>query len=451
MISCALLAAALALPADSLPRQNPAVAFVNVSVVPMDRDRVLTGQTVVVEGSRITAMGPAGRVTVPAGATRVDGAGKFLMPGLAEMHAHIPPGTQVTDAEIERVLALFALNGVTTVRGMLGHPRHLPLRERAARGELLSPRIYTSSPSLNGNTMATVRMAIDSVTKYQAAGYDFLKVHPGISREVFDTVAATARRVGIPFAGHVPLAVGIEHAIELGFQTVDHIDGFVEGLVPHSGAFTPQQSGFFGVGVVMQADEGRIAGLAARARAAGVWIVPTETLMRHVFGNYTAEQLRSWPEMKYWAQGLDAWVTQTAAFRNNASVTAEMKTRYLALRKKLIRELHGAGVGFLLGSDAPQIWNVPGFSLRRELEYLVDAGLTPYQALATGTVNVARFYGTEAETGTVAAGKRADLILLDANPLTEVGNVGRQAGVVVGGRWLPKAEIDRRLAAMLGN
>jgi imidazolonepropionase-like amidohydrolase len=124
-----------------------------------------------------------------------------------------------------------------------------------------------------------------------------------------------------------------------------------------------------------------------------------------------------------------------------------MKTRYLELRTKLILALHRAGVGFLLGSDAPQIWNVPGFSAHRELAYLVDAGLTPYQALESGTRNVARYFGTEARTGTVATGKRADLVLLDANPLESIGAVNQQAGVMVGGRWLSRDEIAQRMAA----
>ena len=118
------------------------------------------------------------------------------------------------------------------------------------------------------------------------------------------------------------------------------------------------------------------------------------------------------------------------------------------LRKKLITGLHSAGVGFLLGSDSPQIWNVPGFSIRRELAYIVDAGLTPYQALESGTRNVAQFFGTLAQTGTITVGKRADLVLLDANPLTDIGNVGGQAGVMVRGRWLPKEEISTQLAKL---
>ncbi len=434
----------------AVPPQPPRrFAFVNVSVVPMDRDWVLSGQTVVVEGDRITAVGATGSVAVPADAVRIKGRGKFLIPGLAEMHAHIPPGRQVADSMIERVLALFALNGVTTVRGMLGDPRHLPLRDRAARGELLSPTIYASSPSVNGNTMRTPAAAADSVTTYRLAGYDFLKIHPGLSREVFDTIAATATRVGIRFAGHVPLEVGIERAIEAGYWSVDHFDGVMEGLVPATRPFTTAEDGFFGLGLIDRADERRIPVLAAKAKAAGVWVVPTETLMRHIVGNYTVDEMRAWPELKYMtAAEVTGWVRTTAAMRGDTTVSAASKARYLAFRNKLIKEFHRAGVGFLLGSDAPQVWNVPGFSLRRELRYLVDAGLTPFQALESGTRNVAVYFGTEAATGTIAAGKRADLVLLDGNPLQDIANVGRQSGVMVRGRWLDQAEIARRLKAI---
>lgn len=449
-----LLTAVLALftgpsPMAVLPQPPRRYAFINVSVVPMDRDRVLSGQTVIVEGDRITAVGATGSVAVPADAVRIEGRGKFLIPGLAEMHAHIPPGRQVADSTIERVLALFALNGVTTVRGMLGDPRHLPLRDRAARGELLSPTIYSSSPSVNGNTMRTPAAAADSVTTYRRAGYDFLKIHPGLSREVFDTIAATAKRVGIRFAGHVPLDVGIERAIEAGYWSVDHFDGVMEGLVPATRPFTAAEDGFFGLGLIDRADERRIPVLAAKAKAAGVWVVPTETLMRHIVGNYSVDEMRGWPELKYMTAGeVAGWVRTTAAMRGDTTVSAASKARYLGFRNRLIKEFHRAGVGFLLGSDAPQVWNVPGFSLRRELRYLVDAGLTPFQALESGTRNVAVYFGTEAATGTIAAGKRADLVLLDGNPLQDIANVGRQSGVMVRGRWLDQAEIASRLKAI---
>ena len=446
MIIAALLAFSAAPPPPAPPRRY---AFINVSVVPMDRDRVVAGQTVLVEGDRITALGAAATVTIPTDAIRIDGQGKFLIPGLAEMHAHIPPGLRVADSTIERVLALFVLNGVTTVRGMLGDPRHLPLRARAARGELLSPTIYSSSPSVNGNTMQTGAAAADSVTKYRQAGYDFLKIHPGLSRAIFDTIVTTAKRVGIRFAGHVPLDVGIDRAIEAGYWSVDHFDGVIEGLVPEHRSFTLQEDGFFGLGLIDRADERRIPLLARKAKAAGVWVVPTETLMRHIVGNYSVDEMQRWPEMKYMsAADLAGWVRTTAAMRGDTGVSVAVKARYLAIRKQLIKGFHDAGVGFLLGSDAPQVWNVPGFSVRRELGYLVDAGLTPFQALESGTRNVARFFGTEALTGTVAVGNRADLVLLDGNPLQDIANVGLQSGVMIGGRWLDRAEITTRLDAL---
>jgi hypothetical protein len=446
------LALALALlPATPAPDsgQAAAYAFVNVTVIPMDRERVLRGQTVVVQGTRIVAVGPAGRVAVPEGAVRIDGTGRFLMPGLAEMHAHITPGTQVTDAELERLLELFAVNGVTTVRGMLGHPRHLALRERAARNEILSPVIYTSGgPSFAAQTVPDARTADSLVRAQKAAGYDLLKIHPGIRRDVFERLAATAGEVGIRFAGHVPLEVGVERAIELGYWTIDHLDGIVEGLVPGSRAFTPAEAGFFGLGLVDQVDESRIGPLARRLRDGGVWVVPTETLMQHVVGDYTVEELRARPEMKYWPRaGRDQWAQVTANMRGG-NATAAQRQRYTALRRTLIRRLHQEGVRFLLGSDAPQVWNVPGFAIRRELALLVEAGLTPYQALESGTRNVAEHFGTQATTGTVAEGRQADLILLDANPLQDIGAVGRQAGVMVRGRWLDRAEIARRLEAI---
>lgn len=429
--------------------QQPTYAIVNVSVIPMDRERVLADQTVVVRGDKIVAMGPARSTQVPAGAVRIEGKGKYLIPGLAEMHGHTPPGQAFSDSTMERILALFALNGVTTVRGMLGDPRHLPYRDKAARGEILSPTIYLSGPSLNGNSVKTGRDAIDSVTKYAQAGYDLLKIHPGIKRGVFDTLAATAKAVGIRFAGHVPLDVGIERAIEAGYWTVDHFDGYIENLASPSATLTPQEVGFFGLGLMDRVDESRLAQLAKKTKAQGVWMVPTETLMRYVTGGYTIDELRSWPEMKYWSKaGLDAWARQTASFKGANEPPKAVRDRYIALRRKIITTFHKAGVGFLLGSDAPQIWNVPGFSIFRELEYLVDAGLTPYQALESGTRNVAVHFGTEAERGTVATGKRADLILLDGNPLTAISNVRKQAGVMVGGRWLPASEIAQRLTQL---
>ncbi|NNG16691.1 MAG: amidohydrolase, partial [Gemmatimonadales bacterium] len=176
--------------------QQAVTAFVNVNVIPMDRERVLEGHTVVIRGRRIIALGPHSSTEVPDGATRIDGRGKYLAPGLAEMHAHIPPG-DASDPDVERVLFLYVANGVTVVRGMLGHPSHLTLKQRVQSGDLLAPTIYTSGPSLNGRSVPTPQAAARAVTEQHAAGYDFLKIHPGVRRAVFDTLVATAKRLGM--------------------------------------------------------------------------------------------------------------------------------------------------------------------------------------------------------------------------------------------------------------
>src|SRR5690606_23271876 len=203
---------ALMLLAVATPLAAQSTVFVDVNVIPMDSERVVTNQSVVVEDGRITAIGPAASTPVPAGATRVDGSGKYLMPGLAEMHAHVPP--QTTNAQLlADIMFLYVANGVTTIRGMLGAPYQLELREQLRSGELLGPRFYVGAPSLNGNTATDPATAARLMREHHAAGYDLVKLHPGVSREAYDSAIAVGRQLGITIAGHVPQAVGIRHAI----------------------------------------------------------------------------------------------------------------------------------------------------------------------------------------------------------------------------------------------
>ncbi len=199
----------------------------------------------------------------------------------------------------------------------------------------------------------------------------------------------------------------------------------------------------------------RLTALVKATRDAKVWNVPTQVLLENLVPGPSVEELEKRPEMRYVRSEVRSnWAEVKRSLLAETGSTAQSVAKTMAMRRRLIKALHAGGAGILLGSDAPQIYNVPGFSTLRELESLVAAGLSPYQALETGTRNVAVFFGTTAETGTVEAGKRADLILLDADPLADVRNTGRQAGVMLRGRWLPKAEIDTRLAEIaraLGN
>ena len=204
ILAAVVAAAVVSAPQVSRPEaQAASTAFVGVNVLPMDKDAVLADQTVVVSDGKIVSVAPAAKAQVPAGALKVDGKGKFLMPGLGELHAHIPGGKS-PDADVERTLFLYVANGVTTIRGMLGDPRHITYRERVAKGEVIGPMIYTSGPSFNGNSAKTPAAAVEMVVAQKQAGYDLLKIHPGVPRDAFDAMAAKADELKIPFAGHVP-------------------------------------------------------------------------------------------------------------------------------------------------------------------------------------------------------------------------------------------------------
>jgi imidazolonepropionase-like amidohydrolase len=438
-VAAAALAAVISLAVpQSFRAQSPALAFVGVTVIPMTSETTIPGQTVIVRDRTIVSIAADASARVPADAVRVDGAGKFLMPGLGEMHAHIPGGN-APDAAVERTLFLYVANGVTTIRGMLGEPRHLSYRSSVANGAIVGPRIFTAGPSFNGTTAATKEMAVAAVIAQKKLGFDLLKIHPGVPRDVFDAVAAKAHELQIPFAGHVPAQVGLQHALEAKYRSIDHLDGYIEAL-----AAKPESSQFFGVNLMSDVDESRLPGLVKATLAAGVWQVPTQVLLDNLLNDVPTDEMAARPEMKYVLNPgeIQKWIAQKQTF---AKYSPADRAKFLTLRRRIIKELHAAGVPFALGSDAPQWWNVPGFSAHRELRSLVEAGLTPYQALRTGTQNVGRYFGST--DGVVVPGRRADLLLLDANPLQDIGNISRVAGVVVNGRWLAKAEIDKRLAS----
>jgi imidazolonepropionase-like amidohydrolase len=414
-------------PADATP-----IAFTDVAVLPMDRERVLQDQTVLVRAGRIEAVGPSTSVRVPAGAVRIPGRGKYLMPGIAEMHAHVP-GEQ--NPQAVDIMALYVLTGATTIRGMNGTPFQFELRRRIEAGEILGPTLFAVGPPFSGGSVGTPDDERRKVREYKAAGYDVLKIYPGIPRETYDAIIATAREVGIPYSGHVPPEVGLRHAIA-SRQSVEHLDGYVEASRGEAAA---------------------IAELAHATREAGIWNTPTMDVWKTILGTRSIDELRRRPELIYLRpEVIDQWVRQTAQFaRGSGSFwrTAleqvgmrESPEDIVVLRDRILQALHRAGARLVLGADSPQVFSVPGFSLAHEMRAMVEAGVPTYAVLEAATRNPAAFFGREAEFGTVEAGKRADLILVEGNPLQDIRNVHRQAGVMVRGKWLPKEEIDRRLA-----
>ena len=389
-----------------VPAKVTVTAFVNVAVIPMDRERVLAGQTVIVRGDRIVAMSPVGRVAVPAEAVRVDGRGQFLMPGLADMHVHLWDDLKygTVAPNVTDVLAALVANGITTVREMhSGGPTSatLALRRRVASGELLGPRIYTAGDP----DISSPEAAAKSVPALKAAGHDFLKVYFWDDMRVYDSIQAAAARVGLRLVGHVPnKEMTLEKIAQGHWASMEHLLSYYEWATEW--AWNPDPAKQV---KPPRADDAAIRKIALATRRAGVWNCPTLTV-----------------------------VTRTIDWNPDAAPMVDFNFR-------LIKALHDVGAGVLLGTDAPYV--MPGFSIHQELEMLVEAGLTPYQALETGTRNVARFLGTEDSTGTIAVGKRADLVLLRANPLVNIRHTTALAGVMLGGRWLPREELEQRLDA----
>jgi len=409
------------------PQRPAVVAFVNVNVVPMDRERILPEQTVIVRADRISEIGPVDTTDIPEGALRIDGRDKYLMPGLVDMHVH---------QNYEYQLTLFIANGVTTIRNMWGMEYHLRLREQIKKGKLIGPTIYTTGPLIDGNppvwpgstVVETSERATQVVAEHKKAGYDFIKVYDRLSLECYDAIIEAAAKHGMPVVGHVPTAVGLEHVLAAGQHSMEHLFGYSDFLQIEDSP--PWQ----------QIDETKIPHIVQTTREAGIWNCVTLVVLQKKLSSEEAEQERKLAYMKY--------VPPTQKLEWFEGRRFEDQNHSRKMRKRMTKALHDAGARILLGSDTPNPYVVTGFSLHQELRNLVDAGLRPYEAIKAGTRDAAECLGEQDEFGTISAGLRADLILIEDNPLEDVGNAARLNGVMARGRWLPQPELQAMLDAV---
>ncbi len=413
----------------SLVQAQDITAFTNVTVLPMDRDQVLAAHTVVVERDRIRSVGAD--VEVPSGAQVIDGTGKFLMPGLAEMHGHIPRPDE-SEQYTEDVLFLYVANGITTVRGMLGAEGQLALRQRANSSELIAPNLYLAGPSFSGGSVNSPEQAVAMVRSQAAEGWDLLKVLPGLTKDEFDAMARAAAEEGIRFGGHVPADVGLIHALNMDQETFDHIDGYVEYLRSQD-----------------RPEDEMLEEAIALTKEKGAWIVPTMALWEVLHGTIDLEDLRAYDELKYMPRVVvDNWFRFIEGRQRNPGYDRAAALELIRTRMRVLRALNDSGVRILMGTDAPQFFSVPGFSLHRELERMVDAGMSNYAILDSGTRAVGEYYAHKDTFGTISEGARADLLLVDGNPLDDLAHLKELSGVMVRGNWLSRTDIQARLESI---
>lgn len=428
--------------------QTRDVAFVNTNVLIMDRERVSEDYTVLVRGGVITEVAPAHRVQVPAGATVIDGRGMFLMPGLADMHV-ILPGPGDSEQLVEDFMFLCLANNITVLRGALGRPNHLTIKRRVRDGEILGPTLFVGSPPLNASNSAHPDSTIELMLAHRSMGYDFQVIHNGVPLMVWDSLTEEAHSRGYTFGGLIPDSVGLRYALSTGISYVDHLDGYLPQIVSDpvkarldSGEYVPLRD-------MLEAAVGRkMRAMAAHTRSSDTWVIPTLHYWENLYRPLDVDSVLAQEEMRYVPLSLRrSWVSQRSSGPPESPGTGEL---LIDVRRRTFRALVMAGVGVLMGTYSPQPFNVPGFSLRHELQSMTDSGLTPYEVLVTGTRNVAEYAQRElleaGNFGTIAQGNRADLVLLRGNPLVDLDHLWNQEGVMVRGRWISREEIDGRLA-----
>jgi imidazolonepropionase-like amidohydrolase len=443
-----------------------ALAITHTAVVDVEHGRTLRDQTVVVRGGRITAVGPAARTAIPAGARRVDGRGKFVIPGMWDMHVH----AAYPDAD-RLFMPVLVANGVTGVREMFSRLDWVAAtRAKIRDGELLGPRIVASGHIIDGSpamlpaaiavrTAAEARHVVDSLA---AGGADFIKVYSRLSPEAFAAIADEAKRRGLPFAGHVPGLVPIGLASDAGMASVEHLTGLVDACSPlppeeaskvaeavaaagwdSANAVAWAQSST----VIQRYDPAVCAALARRLVRNGTVMVPT--FVTNYAGSFLDDTtLSADPRLRYLRAGISAGWSPRTNPRLRAVPASAWAERHAYYRHQLriARLLHDNGVRFMAGTDLSTPFTYPGFSLHQELGMLTEIGLSPAEALRAATLEPARFLGIADTAGTVAAGKDADLVLLDANPLADIRNVGRIHAVILRGRFIGPAERERILS-----
>jgi imidazolonepropionase-like amidohydrolase len=410
--------------------QAESIAFKNVTLVNIDGETPSGKQTVLVEDDRIVAIGASVDIDVNTKVINADG--QYLLPGFAEMHSHIPQQTAGEQA-IKDTLFMYVANGVTTVRGMLGGIGQLDLRAKANNGEIVSPTLYLAGPSFSGGSINSVKQATAKVERQKKQGWDLLKIHPGLTLDQYKAMASKANELGLEFGGHVPAEVGLDNILKYKQRTVDHLDGYVAYMGGES----------------TRISDDKLQEIAQRTKNAGVGMVPTMALWRSLLNASDLKTLQSQPELQYMPQAtVDGWTNYYKAPRNTDFLKSDNPTIRNENRMRLLQAMDDAGVEILFGTDSPQVFSVPGFSIHHEIDAMQEAGMSNRAILKSATVAAGDYFDDKDKFGSIRVGYRADLILVSDNPITQMDTLKSPIGVMTKGQWYTKSDIDNELKAI---
>lgn len=418
------------------PITSPDIALINANVITFDgkEAQVLSERAVYISGDRITDVRPmtAAR-NLPESTRLIDAADGYVIAGFTEMHGHVPPATDFGNFPrryADDMLYLYIANGVTTVRGMLGYPHQLQLKSDIASGKRKGPTLYLAGPSFNGNTIESVEQATQRVIEQREQGWDLLKIHPGLTLAEYQALAKTARDSNMDFAGHVPSDVGLENALKEGQRTIDHMDGYLEYVDA----------------INQPINETQLQTLVSLTKQYNVGVVPTQALWSTLIGAEEPSQLAQYPELALVPKTVrEGWLSYyeqpSMGYFNQDKARVQQQNR-----QQLLKALHDADANIIFGTDAPQLFSVPGYSIHHEIRKMEQAGIPLSAIYYYATVAAGDYFAEQDTFGQVKAGHRADLMLLANNPLNSAQSLTEPKGVMVRGQWLAREDIDKKLA-----
>ena len=439
----------------TLSSQAQNLVIKNVNVIPMDKDTVLNRQDVFIEGDRIDRIATSGSETYR-GYEEVEATGKFLIPGLSDMHMHFLADDRIADEYRKHELLVPLTYGVLSGRVPIGNSGLLRDKQLIDQGDLLGPYLQIGSPQLagvnfspvfNGSLVKTEQEAYQAVKRYKNEGYAFIKITFGVNQAVYESIIRAGRDFDIPIAGHVPVAVGIRKALQAN-QDIEHLDQYMDGILADD---PPTKTGLSAFGLfrskswqtVDHIDTAKIQELIDLTVESGVWNTPTNHFFVSSFARKVPdEELVNDPAYTLVSEEVRNELLSMRQRYWSRAVNQEKREKYVNLRSLFIREIFRSNKHILAGSDSPEWLNLYGGALHKELFNFVEiVGLTPYEALFTATMAPAQ-YLNQLNRGAIKTGARADLVLLDQNPLENVRNLGGIAGVILKGRWMDQTALN---------